>query len=130
MSSIVVPYLDLATQYRALKAEVDTAVLRVLDSTQYILGPEVGAFEKEFAAWCGVPECVAVNSGTSALPLALLAYGIGPGDEVMYADLDYNAMQFAMNSLVARRGATVAMLDIPEPATRDNVLAAYAAGTP
>jgi isopenicillin-N epimerase len=73
-------------------------------------------------------EIVITRGATEALQRLIVQYNkIGPGDEVMYADLDYNAMQFAMNSLVARRGATVAMLDIPEPATRDNVLAAYAA---
>jgi dTDP-4-amino-4,6-dideoxygalactose transaminase len=75
----VIPYADLQTQYRTLKLEIDAAVLRVLDSAQFILGEEVAAFEREFAAYCDVKETVALNSGTSALHLALLAAGIGAG---------------------------------------------------
>ncbi len=82
------------------------------------------------AALLGVTpqEIVLTRGATEALQRLIVQYNrIRPGDVVMYADLDYNAMQFAMNWLVERRGATVATFDIPEPATRDNVLAAYAA---
>ena len=72
-----------SAQYRSIKPEIDAAVLRVLDSAQFILGPEVAAFEREFAAYCGTTEAIGVNSGTSALHLALLAAGVGPGDEVI-----------------------------------------------
>ncbi len=105
---MTVPYLDLSAQYRSLKTEVDAAVLRVLESTQYILGPEVRAFEQEFAAWCGAPECVAVNTGTSALHLALLAYGIGPGDEVITVPFTFVATVAA----IEYAGATPVLVDV------------------
>ena len=79
----MIPYVDLKAQYHSIKTEIDAAVLRVPESTQFILGEEVAAFEREFASYCHAPESVAVNSGTSALHLALLAAGIGPGDEVI-----------------------------------------------
>jgi dTDP-4-amino-4,6-dideoxygalactose transaminase len=79
----MVPFLDLKAQYRSIKSEIDSAVLGVLESCAYILGPEVKAFEEEFAAFCRTRYAVAVNSGTSALHLAMLAVGIGPGDEVI-----------------------------------------------
>ena len=78
-----VPFLDLKAQYRSIKTEIDAAVLAVLDSAQFVLGDEVAAFEREFAAYCGAAQGIAVNTGTSALHLALLAAGVGPGDEVV-----------------------------------------------
>jgi dTDP-4-amino-4,6-dideoxygalactose transaminase len=79
----MIPYLDLKAQYRSIKPEIDEAVGRVLESAQFVLGPEVARFEEAFAAYSGAPFGVAVNTGTSALHLALLAAGIGPGDEVI-----------------------------------------------
>jgi dTDP-4-amino-4,6-dideoxygalactose transaminase len=79
----MIRFLDLRAQYHSIKSEIDTAVASVLESGQYGLGEQVSTFEKEFAAYCGAPEAVALNSGTSALRLALLAAGIGPGDEVI-----------------------------------------------
>jgi dTDP-4-amino-4,6-dideoxygalactose transaminase len=78
-----VAFVDLKRQYLSIKDEVLSAVEAVLDSTQFVLGREVAAFEEEFAAYCGAPHAVGVNSGTSALHLALLAAGVGPGDEVI-----------------------------------------------
>jgi dTDP-4-amino-4,6-dideoxygalactose transaminase len=113
---MTVPYLDLGAQYRTIKTEVDAAVLRVLESTQYILGPEVAAFEQEFAAWCGTSECVAVNTGTSALHLALLAYGIGPGDEVITVPFTFVATVAA----IEYAGATPVLVDVePRHLTMD-----------
>lgn len=80
---IEVPYLDLKAQYQSIKSEINAAVSAVLESSQFVLGAEVAAFEREFAAYCGTAECIALNSGTSALHLALLAAGVGPGDEVI-----------------------------------------------
>ena len=80
---MTVPFLDLKAQYASIKREVDEAVLRVLASTTYVLGPEVEAFEKEFAARHNVKHAVAVNTGTSALHVALLAAGVKAGDEVI-----------------------------------------------
>jgi dTDP-4-amino-4,6-dideoxygalactose transaminase len=79
----VIPLADLKGQYKALKPEIDAAIGRVLESAQFALGPAVEEFEHEFAAYCGVAQAVAVNTGTSALHVALLAAGVGPGDEVI-----------------------------------------------
>jgi dTDP-4-amino-4,6-dideoxygalactose transaminase len=92
----VVPYADLQSQYRSIKPEIDAAVLRVLDSAQFILGEEVVAFEREFAAYAGAKECVALNSGTSALHVALLAAGVGPGDEVVTVPFTFVATAAAI----------------------------------
>jgi dTDP-4-amino-4,6-dideoxygalactose transaminase len=104
----MIPLVDLQAQYRALKPEVDAAVLRVLDSAQFILGDEVAAFEREFAAYTHTSECVAMNSGTSALHLALLAAGIGPGDEVITVPFTF----VATVSTIVYAGATPVFVDI------------------
>ena len=78
-----VPMVDLKAQYASIKAEVDAAMARVVESAQFIKGEDCGAFEREFAAWCGAGHAVGVANGTDALILALRAYGIGPGDEVV-----------------------------------------------
>ena len=83
MANIKVPYLDLKAQYQRIKPEIEAAIARVLDCCQFVLGTEVSEFEHEFATYCGTAECVALNSGTSALHLVLLAAGVGPGDEVI-----------------------------------------------
>ncbi len=80
-----VPFLDLKAQYRAIKEEVDTAILTVVENTAFAGGPFVKAFEDDFAQFCGTKHCVGVSSGTSALWLALNAVGIGKGDEVITA---------------------------------------------
>ena len=80
---MLVPYFDLKTQYAGLREEVLAALDRVGRRAAFVLGEEVEAFEQEFAAYCGVRHCVALNSGTSALHLALLAAGVKPGDEVI-----------------------------------------------
>lgn len=79
----MIHFVDLKKQYHSIKDEIDRAVLNVLESTQFVLGQEVAAFEEEFSDYCQVKHGVAVNSGTSALHLAFLAVGIGPGDEVI-----------------------------------------------
>ena len=77
----MIPLVDLKAQYDSIKSEVDGAIAEVLDSCQFILGPKVEAFETDFAAYCQTRFAFGVNSGTSALHLALLAAGVGPGDE-------------------------------------------------
>jgi len=79
----VIPVFDLRDQYKAIKDEINEAVARVLESGWFILGQEVEAFEEDFAAYCGLSHGVGVGSGTEALHLALLACGVGPGDEVI-----------------------------------------------
>ncbi len=87
----MIPLVDLQAQYQSIKAELDAAVARVLAGGRYVSGPEVEAFETEFAAFCGAKFAVGVNSGTSALHLALLAEGIGPGDEVITVPMTFVA---------------------------------------
>ncbi|HEV3304301.1 MAG TPA: DegT/DnrJ/EryC1/StrS family aminotransferase [Planctomycetaceae bacterium] len=87
----MIPLVDLQAQYQSIKGELDAAVARVLAGGRYVLGPEVDAFEVEFAAFCGANFAVAVNSGTSALHLALLATGVGPGSEVITVPMTFVA---------------------------------------
>jgi dTDP-4-amino-4,6-dideoxygalactose transaminase len=114
-----VPYLDLKAQYQSIKPEIDAAIARVLDSCQFVLGPEVAGFEEEFAAYCGTAECIALNSGTSALHLALLAAGVGPGDEVITVPFTF----VASVSAVTYAGARPVLVDIdPRSFTMDPAL--------
>lgn len=80
---MVVPMTDLASEYRSLEGTIDAAIRRVLNSGHYTLGPELEAFEAEFAAYCGVSHAVGVGSGTAAVQLALIAAGVAEGDEVI-----------------------------------------------
>jgi dTDP-4-amino-4,6-dideoxygalactose transaminase len=98
----VIPLLDLKAQYQSIKTEVDAAVLRVLESCQFALGSEVAAFEEEFAAYSGAKMGVGVNSGTSALHVALLAAGVGPGDEVITVPATFVATAAAVHYAGAR----------------------------
>ncbi|MGA8875198.1 MAG: DegT/DnrJ/EryC1/StrS family aminotransferase [Candidatus Korobacteraceae bacterium] len=98
----MVPFLDLKAQYRSIKAEIDAAVLRVLASAEFALGSEVAGFEQRFAGYCGAKHCVALNSGTSALHLAMLAAGIGPGDEVISVPFTFVATIAAIEYAGAR----------------------------
>ena len=75
--------VDLGAQYRRIKPEVDAAIARVIDAGHFIKGEDCTLFEAEFAAWCGAGHAVGVANGTDALILALRAYGVGPGDEVV-----------------------------------------------
>jgi dTDP-4-amino-4,6-dideoxygalactose transaminase len=104
----MIPFVDLQAQYRALKPEIDAAVLAVLDKAAFILGPAVAAFEKDFAAYSGTDEAVGVNSGTSALHLALLACGVGPGDEVITVPFTFVATVAA----IEYSGATPVLVDV------------------
>ncbi len=90
------PFLDLRAQYRQIKQEIDAAIAAVVDSAIFVLGPEVAAFEERFAKHCGVKYCIGLNSGTSALHLALLAAGIGPGDEVITVSMTFVATTAAI----------------------------------
>src|SRR5262252_3630086 len=116
MSNVKIPYLDLKAQYRSIKPEIDAALERVLDSCQFVLGPEVAAFEQDFARYCGTSECIALNSGTSALHLALLAAGVGRGDEVVTVPFTFVASVAA----VEYAGAKPVLVDIdPRSFTMD-----------
>jgi len=104
----MIPFVDLQAQYQSIKTELNAAVSAVLESGQYVLGPEVAAFEREFAGKIGVKHALAVNSGTSALHLALLAHGIGPGDDVVTVSMTFIATAAA----IAYTGATPVFVDV------------------
>jgi dTDP-4-amino-4,6-dideoxygalactose transaminase len=104
----MIPFVDLKTQYTSIKDEINTAVLKVLESTQFVLGDEVATFEQEFAAYCEADHAIAVNTGTSALHLALLAAGIGPGDEVITIPFTFIATVAA----ISYSGAKPVFVDI------------------
>ena len=107
-----IPLLDLRAEYRELKTEIDAAVGRVLESGQFILGKEVAGLEEEFGAYCDVEYAIGVNSGTSALHLALLAAGIGAGDEVITVPFTFYATAAAIGYV----GAVPVYVDI-DPGT-------------
>ncbi len=107
-----VPFLDLNAQMATIRPEVDAAIARVLDSTQFIMGEELTAFEQEFAQFCGTRECVGVDSGLSALELVLRAWGVGPGDEVITGAHTYIATVTAISMV----GAEPVLVEV-DPAT-------------
>jgi UDP-2-acetamido-2-deoxy-ribo-hexuluronate aminotransferase len=105
-------FIDLKSQYRALKPAIDARIQAVLDHGQYILGPEVTEFEKQLAAWTGAKHCVTAASGTDALLMALMALDIGPGDEVITSPFTF----VATAEVIALVGAKPVFVDI-EPDT-------------
>jgi dTDP-3-amino-2,3,6-trideoxy-4-keto-D-glucose/dTDP-3-amino-3,4,6-trideoxy-alpha-D-glucose/dTDP-2,6-dideoxy-D-kanosamine transaminase len=107
-----VPFNDLGRQHRSFGSELERAALRVMRGGRYILGPEVEAFESEFAAYCGVSGCVGVANGTDALELAMAALGCAPGNEIVMVA---NAGMYAAAACVAI-GATPVFADI-DPVT-------------
>ncbi|HEX9254793.1 MAG TPA: DegT/DnrJ/EryC1/StrS family aminotransferase, partial [Candidatus Angelobacter sp.] len=111
-----VPMLDLSRQYASIRTEILAAVARVCDSQHYILGEEVTAFEREFAALCATADCVGCASGTDGLWLALAAAGIGPGDSVITTPFSF----FATASSILRAGAKPVFADVdPETLNLD-----------
>jgi dTDP-3-amino-3,4,6-trideoxy-alpha-D-glucose transaminase len=103
-----VPLFDTSTPLAALRGELRAAVDRVLDSERYILGPEVSAFEREFAAYCGAEHAVAVANGTDAITIALRALGVGPGDDVVVPSFTF----YASAEAIPPTGATPVFCDI------------------
>jgi len=108
MSQDKIPVLDLKPQYESLKAEIQTAISRVLESGQFIMGPDVKLFEQEVAQYLGVKHAIAVNSGTDALVIGLKALGIGQGDEVITTPFSF----FATAESISNVGATPIFVDI------------------
>ncbi|MFH1021922.1 MAG: DegT/DnrJ/EryC1/StrS family aminotransferase [Planctomycetota bacterium] len=111
--SNVIPQLDLLAQYRAIQAEVDAAMRGVLERTAFIGGPDLGAFEKEFAAFCEAKHAIGVANGTDALYLALRALGVGAGDAVITVPFTFIATVEA----VTLTGAKPILVDV-DPVTR------------
>ncbi len=108
----MIPFIDLQSQYRDLKADIDARIARVLDGGSFIMGPEVAAMEEALAAFAGTGHCVSTGSGTDALLISLMALGIGQGDEVIVP-----AFTFAATAeVVVLSGATPVLVDI-EPDT-------------
>ena len=108
----MIPILELKTQYAEIREEVERAVCDVLARTHYILGPEVAAFEQEFARWNQIEHAIGCASGTDALVLALRACGVGPGDEVLAPSFTFMATAGAVSSV----GATPVFCEI-DPAS-------------
>ena len=103
-----VPMLDLKPQLETLREDIINAVTRVVDSTCYILGPEIEALEKEIAEYCGTADAVGVSSGTGALLLSLMALDVGPGDLVLTTDFSF----FATAGVISRLNAEPVFVDI------------------
>ena len=103
-----IPLVDLKAQYSAMRGEIDRALQGVLNSTAFIMGPEVARFEEAFGAWCGASHCVGVSSGTAALELALRAVGVGPGDGVITVAHTFIATAEAISAV----GATPIFVDV------------------
>lgn len=103
-----IPFIDLRAGTAKIRKELDAAIARVVDNTAFVLGPELEGFEEDFASYCGASYCAGTSSGTSALHLALLGYGIGPGDEVITVPNTFIATVEA----IAMTGATPVLVDV------------------
>ena len=123
---IAVPLLDLQAQYRPLRDQLLAAIARVCDSQRFIMGAEVEALEQELATYLGVAQAVTVSSGTDALLAAMMALGIGPGDEVVTSTYSF----FASAGCVSRLGATPRLVDIDPVSYNIDPAAVRAALTP
>jgi dTDP-4-amino-4,6-dideoxygalactose transaminase len=121
-ATMQVPMLDLQAQYRPIRDAIIDVVIRVCDSQRFIMGPEVEGMERDLAAYLGVSQAVGVSSGTDALLLAMMALGVGPGDEVITSTYSF----FATAGSIARLGAKPVLVDI-DPVTYNIDPAAVAA---
>ncbi|HUA38856.1 MAG TPA: DegT/DnrJ/EryC1/StrS family aminotransferase [Candidatus Sulfopaludibacter sp.] len=105
-----IPYFDLPAQIRSLRKDLDVAIARTLDNCSFCLGPDVAQFEKDFAKYVGADHCVGFNSGTSALHVAMLLLGVGPGDEVITTPFTFVATSWA----ISYAGAKPVYVDIDD----------------
>jgi len=105
---MAIPFVDLRAQYQSIKDEVDPAIHRVLDKCDFVLGQAVKDFERDFAAYCEADYAIGVDSGYSALELALLGLGVGPGDEVITQANTFMATALAIHNV----GAKPVLVDI------------------
>jgi UDP-2-acetamido-2-deoxy-ribo-hexuluronate aminotransferase len=108
MASLNIPFIDLKRQYQAIKPDVLERINRVLEHGQYIMGPEVGELEERLAAYVGVKYCISASSGTDTLLVALMALGIGAGDEVITTPFTF----IATGEMIALLGARPVFVDI------------------
>ncbi len=122
----MIPFLDLQAQYASIKTDIQAAVNKVFETGQFVLGDEVAAFESEFAHYVGADQGIAVNTGTSALHLALLAAGVGPGDEVITVPFTFVATVAA----IGYTGARPVFVDIDPKSLTLDVAQLEAAITP
>lgn len=122
----MIPLVDLKAQYASIKDEIDAAISEVVESCQFILGPKVEAFEADFADYCQARFALGVNSGTSALHLAMLAAGVGPGDEVITVSYTFVATVAA----ILYTGASPVFVDIDPLTCNIDVQKIEAAITP
>jgi dTDP-4-amino-4,6-dideoxygalactose transaminase len=122
----MIPFLDLQAQYASIKPDIQAAVNKVFETGQFVLGDEVAAFESEFAHYVGADQGIAVNTGTSALHLALLAAGVGPGDEVITVPFTFVATVAA----IGYTGARPVFVDIDPKSLTLDVAQLEAAITP
>jgi dTDP-4-amino-4,6-dideoxygalactose transaminase len=121
-----IPFIDLRAGVVKIRKEIDSTIARIIDNTAFVLGPELEGFEEDFAAYCGVKHCTGTSSGTSALHLSLLGYGIGPGDEVITVPNTFIATVEA----IAMTGAKPVLVDVREDTSLiDPELAAAAVTT-
>lgn len=121
-----VPFLDLKVQYRQIEKEIVPLLLEAMQEGAFIGGPHVAGFEQEFAAFCDSKYCVAVNSGTDALRFALLAAGIGPGDEVITVANTF----IATTEAISQTGAKPVFVDIDRATSNIDPQSVTAAITP
>jgi len=121
-----VPFVDLKAQYASIKSDIDAAIAGVVESCHFIGGDAVRRFEHNFAEYCGASHAVGASSGTSALHLALVGLGIGPGDEVITACNTFIATAEA----ITHAGAKVVLVDVDEDTQLIDVSAVEAAITP
>jgi dTDP-4-amino-4,6-dideoxygalactose transaminase len=121
-----IPYLDLRAQIKPLRAEIDAVIARTIDNCSFVLGPDTAQFEKDFAKFCGAEHCVGFNSGTSALHVAMLLLGIGPGDEVITTPFTFVATSWAISYV----GAKPVYVDIDDATFNLNPLLVERAITP
>src|SRR5437660_7296903 len=121
-----VPFVDLGAQYRTIEGEIGEATSRVIQQSDFILGREVSLFEEEFAAFCEAKYAIGVDSGTSALELALRAYDIGPGDEIITAANSFIASALA----ISHAGARPILVDVDPSTYTADVSAIESAITP
>lgn len=103
-----IEFIDLKAQYRSLKPAIDARIAAVLDHGRYIMGPEIAELEERLAAYVDVPHCISVASGTEALLIALMALGVGPGDEVVTTPFTFASTA----EVIALVGATPVFVDI------------------